>query len=89
MKNYRWWVSNIKPFINLYNWKGKVNLTSINRNNYTSFEEISLVSLVVWYVDVDVKQDIQDGCGEHAVILESIKQSYMSKFLMIYLVKKN
>lgn len=43
---------NIKQFIDLYNWKCIVYLTSINDNNYTSFEEITLVVL---YVDVDVK----------------------------------
>ena len=59
-------MSNVKSFLNLYNWVGIEYPTTINENNYTLLEKHNpKIALIVLHVDVDIKifQNLGQVCA--------------------------
>lgn len=74
IKNHSKRVSNIKPFVDIYNWNGIEYSTVINKNNYTLFEKRNTETvLIVLFVDVNVETH-KAGFGQPPIIHKSTKQ---------------
>ena len=73
IKNHPENVSNIKLFLDLYNWIGIEYRTAMNKNNRTLFERNNpKISLIELYINLNLVI-AKSGKGKHAIIHKSIK----------------
>ena len=78
VKNHPEHMSNITPFLSLYNSSGIEYPTVIDKNNYALFEKVNLeIALIVFYINVKIAI-VKLGKNGHAVLHNSIKQLYVS-----------
>ena len=78
IKNHAGWVSNIKPFFDLFTWDIIEYPTVIDNNNCALFEKTLEIALILLYVSVHIRPVIENDENKFR-IYKSIKQSHVSK----------